>query len=104
MSNATGGRYLFDPSKITDAIYKAAQVLGGNDREMAEELTQKVIAYLTDELHETRPAVEQVQDAVEKVLIENGHARTAKEFILYRAERTRVRDMNTRLMKHYTRI
>lgn len=68
---------------------------------MAEELTQKVIAYLTDELHETRPAVEQVQDAVEKVLIENGHARTAKEFILYRAERTRVRDMNTKLMRIY---
>ena len=47
------------------------------------------------------PSVEQIQDAVEKVLIENGHARTAKEFILYRAERTRVRDMNTRLMKTY---
>lgn len=61
-----GRQVPFDPSKITDAIYKAAQVLGGNDREMAEELTQKVIAYLTDELHETRPAVEQVQDAVEK--------------------------------------
>ena len=96
-----GRQVPFDPSKITDAIYKAAQVLGGNDREMAEELTQKVIAYLTDELHETRPAVEQVQDAVEKVLIENGHARTAKEFILYRAERTRVRDMNTKLMRIY---
>ena len=43
--------------------------------------------------------MEQVQDTVEKVLIENGHARTAKEFILYRAERTRIREMNTRLMK-----
>ena len=96
-----GRQVPFDPSKITDAIYKAAQVLGGNDREMAEELTEKVIAYLTDELHETRPAVEQVQDVVEKVLIENGHARTAKEYILYRAERTRVRDMNTKLMRIY---
>lgn len=38
-----GRQVPFDPSKITDAIYKAAQVLGGNDREMAEELTQKVI-------------------------------------------------------------
>ncbi|MDD3192793.1 MAG: anaerobic ribonucleoside triphosphate reductase [Oscillospiraceae bacterium] len=96
-----GRQVPFDPTKITDAIYKAAQVLGGHDREMAEELTNKVIAYLTDELHETHPAVEQVQDAVEKILIENGHARTAKEFILYRAERTRVRDMNTKLMRIY---
>ncbi len=96
-----GRQVAFDSSKITDAIYKAAQVLGGNDRETAEELTRKVIAYLEDELHETRPTVEQVQDVVEKILIENGHARTAKEFILYRAERTRVRDMNTKLMRIY---
>ena len=45
--------------------------------------------------------MEEIQDAVERVLIENGHARTAKEFILYRAERSRVREMNTRLMKTY---
>ncbi len=96
-----GRQVAFDSSKITDAIYKAAQVLGGNDRETAEDLTCKVIDYLTEQLHETRPTVEQVQDAVEKILIENGHARTAKEFILYRAERTRVRDMNTKLMRIY---
>ncbi len=47
------------------------------------------------------PTVEQVQDTVEKVLIESGHARTAKAYILYRNERTRVREMNTRLMKVY---
>ena len=45
--------------------------------------------------------MEQVQDAVEKILIEKGHARTAKEYILYRAERTRIRNMNTKLMKIY---
>ena len=39
---------------------------------------------------------------MEKILIENGHARTAKEFLLYRAERTRIRDMNTRLMRIYS--
>ena len=47
------------------------------------------------------PTVEQIQDMVEKVLIENGHSRTAKEYILYRAQRTRVREMNTKLMKVY---
>ena len=91
----------FDVSKIADAIFKAAQVLGGQDREMATNLAKQVQQYLLEICHNTIPTVEQIQDAVEKVLIENGHARTAKEFILYRAERTRVRDMNTKLMRIY---
>ncbi|MCF0144154.1 MAG: anaerobic ribonucleoside triphosphate reductase [Firmicutes bacterium] len=91
----------FDIAKISDAIYKAAEVLGGQDRDTANYLAKQVESYLTEVCHNETPTVEQIQDAVEKVLIENGHARTAKEFILYRAERTRVRDMNTRLMKTY---
>lgn len=91
----------FDSSKISDAIYKAAEVLGGQDRDMSNYLSKQVELYLTEVCHNDIPTVEQIQDAVEKVLIENGHARTAKEFILYRAERTRVRNMNTRLMKTY---
>ena len=91
----------FDSSKISDAVYKAAEVLGGQDRDTANYLAKQVELYLLEVCHNETPSVEQIQDAVEKVLIENGHARTAKEFILYRAERTRVRDMNTRLMKTY---
>ena len=91
----------FDSGKIAEAIYKAAQVLGGKDKKMATYLAKQVELYLTELCGNNTPTVEQIQDAVEKVLIENGHARTAKEFILYRAERTRVRDMNTRLMKTY---
>ncbi len=91
----------FDVEKITDAIYKAAKVLGGKDHDTAKFLARQVEVYLLEICHNEIPTVEQIQDAVEKVLIENGHARTAKEFILYRAERTRVRDMNTRLMKIY---
>ncbi|MBN7772576.1 anaerobic ribonucleoside triphosphate reductase [Clostridium aminobutyricum] len=91
----------FDINKIADAIYKAAQVLGGNDYEMARYLAKQVELYLIEVKHNDAPTVEQIQDAVEKILIENGHARTAKEFILYRAERTRIREMNTRLMKIY---
>lgn len=91
----------FDSSKISDAIYKAAQVLGGQNRDTSNYLAKQVELYLTEVCHNDVPTVEQIQDAVEKILIENGHARTAKEFILYRAERTRVRDMNTRLMKTY---
>ncbi len=91
----------FDRSKIAEAIFKAAQVLGGRDRDMAEELAIEVEAYLCDKYADGVPTVEEIQDAVEKVMIENGHARTAKEYILYRAERTRMRDMNTRLMHIY---
>ncbi len=91
----------FDRNKIADAIFKAAQVLGGRDRDMAEELAIEVEAYLCDKYADGVPTVEEIQDAVEKVMIENGHARTAKEYILYRAERTRMRDMNTRLMHIY---
>ena len=47
------------------------------------------------------PNVDNVQDAIEKTLIENGHAKTSTEFILYRAERSRVREMNSSLMKTY---
>ncbi len=96
-----GRRVPFDQTKITNAIFAAANVLGGHDRETAQILSDEVVAYLTDTLQLTEPTVEQVQDAVEKILIENGHARTAKEYILYRATRTRARDMNTKLMKTY---
>lgn len=91
----------FDITKISEAIYKAAEVLGGKDRDMANYLARQVELYMLEICHNTTPTVEQVQDAVEKILIENGHARTAKEYILYRAERTRIREMNTRLMKTY---
>ncbi len=91
----------FDIEKIANAIFKAAQVLGGSDKETALALAKKVETYLVEDCQNPTPGVEQVQDAVEKIMIENGHARTAKEFILYRAERTRIRNMNTRLMKIY---
>jgi len=91
----------FDLTKISHAIYKAAEALGGKDDEVALYLARQVELYLAQTCKNDSPTVEEIQDAVEKILIENGHARTAKEFILYRAERTRVRDMNTRLMKIY---
>lgn len=91
----------FDIDKIADAIFKAADVLGGTDKDMAMELAVKTEEYLLDVCKNDTPSVEEIQDAVEKTLIESGHAKTAKEYILYRAERTRVRDMNTKLMKVY---
>ena len=92
----------FNIEKIADAIYKAARAVGGNDYNEASQLAEKVCEYLEQTVpHEEVPTVEGVQDAVEKILVENGHAKTAKAYILYRADRTRVREMNTGLMKIY---
>ena len=93
-----GRKVPFELDKITVAVYKAAQAIGGKDHQMAEDIANKVCTYIEDELGITEPTVEQIQDAVEKCLIEDGHAQTAKAFILYRSERTRMREMNTRLM------
>ncbi|MCL1808469.1 MAG: anaerobic ribonucleoside triphosphate reductase [Clostridiales bacterium] len=96
-----GRRTNYNIDKIVGAIFKAAKVLGGTDIDTARYLARQVEAYILEVMHKDTPTVEEIQDAVEKILIENGHARTAKEFILYRAERTRIREMNMRLMKIY---
>ncbi len=79
----------FDPEKITSAIMKAARAVGGSDRKEAERLTALVAIHVTKS--DKVPTVEEIQDAVEKVLIEEGHARTAKAYILYRAKRAELR-------------
>ncbi|NLW39432.1 MAG: anaerobic ribonucleoside triphosphate reductase [Tissierellia bacterium] len=91
----------FNMEKIANAIFKAAQAVGGQNYDMALELAEEVTLILDEKYKDSIPGVEDIQDIVEKVLIERGHARTAKEYILYRAERTRIREMNTRLMKVY---
>lgn len=91
----------FNIEKIANAIFKAATATGGKDYNTALKLAEKTVEYIEKNLDKKIPTVEDIQDAVEKILIESGHARTAKEYILYRAERTRVREMNTRLMKVY---
>ncbi len=79
----------FDQNKITEAIFKAARVAGGKDKKLAKQLSDKVIQELSS-LSGT-PSVEQIQDIVEKVLIEEGHAATAKAYILYRQQRAEIR-------------
>jgi len=84
----------FKPEKITWAIFKAATACGGNDFERAENLCKQVIELAEKAFEDRSPDVEAIQDIVEKVLIENGHARTAKAFILYREKRKSAREMN----------
>jgi anaerobic ribonucleoside-triphosphate reductase len=91
----------FNMDKITDAIFKAAQAVGGNDYHEAERLASLVCDMLEEKYGKSTPSVEQVQDVVEYVLSEAGHSRTAKSYILYRANRNRRREMNTVLMDIY---
>ncbi|MCX6662115.1 MAG: ribonucleoside triphosphate reductase [Euryarchaeota archaeon] len=84
----------FNPVKITEAIWKAAQAVGGKDYKRAAQLTDKVLDILEKELKRSGiPSVEQVQDAVEKVLIEDGHTKTAKAYILYRKQHQDMREI-----------
>ncbi|MEM5879085.1 MAG: ribonucleoside triphosphate reductase [Candidatus Aenigmatarchaeota archaeon] len=84
----------FDQNKITEAIWKAAQAVGGKDRSLAEKLSSQVVELLKKQLKPGEiPTVEQVQDLVEKVLVENGHYKTAKAYILYRALHGQIREL-----------
>jgi uridine kinase len=88
----TGAVVPFNRGRIANAIYQAAVAVGGRDRETAERLADQVVEMLEDETPPGHiPTVEEIQDIVEKVLIENGHARTAKAYILYREDRARRR-------------
>ncbi|KAF1084821.1 Anaerobic ribonucleoside-triphosphate reductase [Sporotomaculum syntrophicum] len=88
----------FEDNKITDAIFLAARAVGGEDRQTAMELTIETLKMLKKKYNGTIFGVEDVQDVVEKVLIEAGHAKTAKAYILYRDRRTRIRDAKSDLM------
>jgi len=81
----------FDKRKITEAIFQAAQAVGGSDSSVSENLADEVVLFLYSSKGDHLPNVEQVQDAVEKVLIERGHAKTAKAYILYRDQRSKIR-------------
>jgi uridine kinase len=77
----------FTREKIVSAVYRAAIACGGRDQEEAERVTDDVLALLRRrDSRGTWPTVEEVQDLVEKALIERGHARTAKAYIVYRYE------------------
>ncbi|WAM31227.1 ribonucleoside triphosphate reductase [Caldicellulosiruptor naganoensis] len=82
----------FDRKKIENAIFKAAKAVGGSDYSIAEKLTDQVIELLEKKFGYSIPHVEEIQDIVEKVLIENGHAKTAKAYILYRKQHQDMRE------------
>jgi anaerobic ribonucleoside-triphosphate reductase len=84
----------FDQKRITNAIWKAAKAVAGKDRGLAQKLSDQVVAMLKERFGEEGvPTVEEIQDLVEKALIENGHARTAKAYILYRKQHQDMREL-----------
>lgn len=88
----------FDQERIINAVFKAAKAVGGADRRTAGKLSQEVVAVLNERYHDTLPSVEDVQDIVEKILIENGHAKTAKAYILYRKQHEELRNFQHLLL------
>ncbi|MDB0439576.1 anaerobic ribonucleoside triphosphate reductase [Clostridioides difficile] len=94
----------FNEDRITRAIFLAATNVAERegivpDYKLSEQLTQEVIKLLNHKYSESVPSVEDIQNSVVKVLIETGHAKTSEEYIVYRTERSRIRNSKTRLMK-----
>ncbi len=84
----------FDQERITTAIWKAAKAVGGKDKEQAKRISDEVVVELNKLYGDDGvPTVEEVQDLVEKRLIENGHASTAKAYILYRKQHNDMREL-----------
>lgn len=95
-----GRKAEFEVGKIAEAVERAFQACGAmQDRAAAEDIAQQVVRKLDSGAIEGTPSVEGVQDLVEETLIESGFVQTAKSYILYRAERSRARDVNSRLIQ-----
>ena len=94
-----GRKKVFDPQKIEKAIYKAQLACGDDDVTLCKMITNKVIDCVNKDYDNKNISVEEVQNIIENVLIEMGEAEIAKAYIRYRAERTKVRERKTNLMK-----
>ncbi len=90
----------FNREKITSAIYRAIAATGSRDRRLAESLSDRVVEILEEKYGDKDiPAVEDVQDVVEKVLVENGQAKVAKTYIIYRQKRAEIRREKQRILE-----
>ncbi|MDO8592936.1 MAG: ribonucleoside triphosphate reductase [bacterium] len=86
----------FDQTKIINAIYKATEAVGKPDRYLAQKFSDQLVVALNEKFHaRSIPAIEEVQDMVEEILIRNRQIKTAKAYILYRDQRARLREMKS---------
>lgn len=90
---------LYDESKIAAAVLKALEAAGEGDAAEAVRIATKAARIIETQCGDDSPTIEQIQDAVETSLMECGHDEAAKKYILYRANRTRIRESNTTLMR-----
>ena len=91
----------FDFSKITIAIFKAAEQVGKPDYHLAKSLAEEVIRRLAKKIKIQRsyiPTIEEIQDTVEQVLIDKGQAKIAKSYILYRQKRAEIRKEKAQIL------
>ena len=95
----------YDITKIAVAIGKAMEACGRPaEQQECTRLAKIVEAKLHEQFGSEAPGIEDIQDMVETVLMENGYAFVARKYIIYRTERTRSREMNTRLMRIYDEL
>ncbi len=94
----------FELDKIAGAIYKSFEATSDKYELKTAIKIAKIVENKLEMKKSALPTVELVQDTVEEVLIEQGYVRVAKAYILYRANRTRERDMRSRLMKTFEEI
>jgi len=97
----------FEKEKIAKAVVKASEAVGALDDKVVQQLIDEVIILLNKKFHERSiPAVEEIQDIVEEVLISNKQIKIAKAYILYRDQHARLREINelvnsSELMENY---
>lgn len=94
----------FNPEKITEAISKAGAATEEFKYDRAKALSDKVLKRAEDTIKTRTPSVEQIQDLVEEVLMESSFKRTAREYIRFRQERSRIREAKSDLMNIYKTI
>ena len=99
-----GRKVPYDVSKIERAITRAMESCNRRDDEEVKRLAKLAEQQLAEKFQNANPSVEDIQDVVENVLMTNGYAWVAKKYIVYRAERTKVREMNSKLMKIYDEL
>ncbi|MBI5765769.1 ribonucleoside triphosphate reductase, partial [Candidatus Falkowbacteria bacterium] len=84
----------FSQDKITQAVYKALKAVGRDDEALSLELSDKVVRILNNKFHyRSIPAIEEIQDIVEEVLIKEDLFKAAKAYIIYREQHSRLRDL-----------
>jgi len=84
----------FDQQKVVQAVYKAVKAVGRDDQPLAIELSEKILKTLNNKFHpRSIPAIEEIQDIVEEVLIRENLINAAKAYIIYREQHARLRDL-----------